>query len=72
MRKFTVEMGIAVQAEQLQCWKQVLLPDAYASLEEFALQNNATAEDGFGITRGVTLSNYVANYAHNRKLGIIK
>lgn len=61
-KEFTVEAGILVQTQHLMEWKQLLKPKVYKALEKWALKFNHKATNGYQITRGSSLNNFVANY----------
>jgi hypothetical protein len=73
---FTIEHGIKVQQAQLNEWKTVLTPEAYAALEEYAIRDNDKAVDGYDICRGTSLSSFIQQYAinvaHNYKTSLNK
>lgn len=60
--EFTIEDGIAIQAEQLAQWKTVLIPEVYEALEEYSKRNNHKAKCGYDICRGSDMSSYIGNY----------
>ncbi len=62
---FTVADGITVQKDQLKQWKKVLKPKVYALLVIWVTKYNDYPEhkDGYTITRGSEMSNFVQNYA---------
>ena len=59
MGNFTVENGIAIQAEHLAQWKKALKPELYAQLEKWATSFNSRARDGYDVVRGDQLTQYV-------------
>jgi hypothetical protein len=57
-----VNTGIAVQKEQLNFWKKILIPTVYKDLEKWATENNDKAKNIYDIMRGSDLDNYIHNY----------
>ena len=62
---FTTAEGIAIQTVQLNKWKKVLKPEVFEKLKAFAVKNNDNARNGFDITRGDDLNNFIVNYSYN-------
>lgn len=62
MKIFSVEEGIAVQTRHLKEWQKKLKPEVYRALQEYAVQYNDTARDGYGIRRDTVLTTFVLNY----------
>lgn len=60
-KSFTTQDGINIQTKQLLEWKSILKEECYWKLEEWATKNNNKAENGYNITRGTELDNWIAN-----------
>lgn len=62
VKKLTVGQAIRIQQAQLNEWKKILYPEAYAALEEYATKNNAITKNGNNICQGEALREFVYNY----------
>jgi len=63
--ELTLQQGLDIQAEQLNKWKSILIPEVYNHLKEYCdyYNNKLTPEnDGYAVCRGSALDNVIGNY----------
>jgi len=66
--ELTLQQGLDIQAEQLNRWKSILIPEVYNHLKEYCdyYNNKLTPEnDGYAVCRGSALDNVIGNYRYN-------
>lgn len=58
---FSVMDGIEIQKNDLRKWKFVLRDDVFESLVRFATASNTFAKNGFEVSRGNALTEFIIN-----------